>query len=83
MVIKLQKSNEVFMAKRIDDHSAWMGGMDSKTILPMGVKFKSESSAVGAGGLSQYEDTTEAIKKQQEMSIGKIKGHAMPAHVKE
>lgn len=69
--------------KRIDDHSFWGGKMDAKSILPMGVKHKQESSAMGAGSLSQYEDTTEAIKKQQEMGINKIKGHSMPAHVKE
>jgi len=34
-----------------------------------------ESSAMGAGHESEYEDTTEKIKAQQEMGVRKVKGH--------
>lgn len=63
------------MAKRIDDHSSWMGGKGKDMIMPMGAKTKSESSATGAGKLSEYEDTTDKIKASQEASISKIHGH--------
>lgn len=59
--------------RKIDDHSAWMGSRDKDTILPMGAKHKNESPATGAGEVSTYVDTTQAIKGQQETGIGKIK----------
>jgi len=59
--------------KRIDDHSSWIS-KDGK--FPMESKMKEESSADGAGGLSEYWDTTEKLKKQQEMGQAKIKSHA-------
>ncbi len=59
--------------KRIDDH-AFFGGSGSPRF-PTGNKLKSESSAEGSGGISQYEDTTEKIKSQQEMGIKKAKSH--------
>jgi len=43
----------------------------------MGAKVKNESSAVGAGAVMKYEDTTETIKSQQEMGIKKAKSHPM------
>jgi len=63
--------------KRIDDHSSWIGGKSKGSVFPEGVKTKNESSAVGAGHLGKYEDTTETIKSQQEMGIGKAKSHPM------
>ena len=40
-----------------------------------------ESSAEGSGKVSKYEDTTEAIKAQQNVGDAKIKGHAQkPGH---
>jgi len=59
--------------QRIDDHKAWMGSRDKDSILPMGTKRKLESPAVGAGEVSTYVDTTEAIKTQQQAGISKIK----------
>ncbi len=59
--------------RRIDDHSSWMGKGANGSVFPMGAKVKNESSAEGAGALMNYEDTTEAIKSQQEMGKGKIK----------
>jgi len=59
--------------RRIDDHSSWVGKGSSGTVFPMGVKLKSESSAEGAGELSKYEDTSEAIKSQQMASKAQIK----------
>lgn len=62
---------------RIDDHKFWGGGPSKDSVLAEGVKNKHESSAMGAGNLSRYEDTTEAIKSQQEKGIGKIHGHPL------
>lgn len=61
--------------RRIDDHSFWAGKKSKDSVFPMGVHTKDESSAEGAGKLSLYEDSTEAIKKQQEMAKSKAKSH--------
>jgi len=63
--------------QRIDDHSFWAGGKSKNSVLSEGVKHKGESSAEGAGSLMKYEDSTEAIKSQQNMGKAKIKGHPM------
>ncbi len=63
------------MGKRIDDHSFWAGSSTEESVLPMGVKSKMSSSAEGAGGLTDYRDTSEAIKEQQEMGISKAKSN--------
>lgn len=72
----------VYMSgRRIDDHSAWMGKGGKNTVMPEGVKYKSESSSEGFGALSHYEDTTETIKSQQEMNKKKVHGHPQkPGH---
>ncbi len=62
---------------RIDDHKFWAGGPANGSVFPMGAKTKNESSAEGAGAVSKYEDTTETIKSQQQMGIGKVKSHPM------
>lgn len=61
--------------QRIDDHSSWVGKGGKDGVFPMGCKVKHESSAEGAGRLSKYEDTTETIKAQQNMSKSKINSH--------
>ena len=61
--------------RKIDDHSSWMGKGSNGSVFPMGAKVKNESSAEGVGGLSHYEDTTEAVKSQQEMNKRKVSGH--------
>ena len=62
---------------RINDHAFWAGKPGKDTVFPDGPhKVKSESSAEGAGTLSKYEDTTEAIRAQQSAGDSKIKGHA-------
>ena len=61
--------------QRIDDHTSWMGKPGKDMVMPQGVKTKSESSAEGAGSLSRYEDTTEAIRASQKMSDSKIKAY--------
>lgn len=66
--------------RKIDDHSFWAGGKSKGSVFPEGVKIKEESSAEGAGTLSMYEDTTEMIKKQQEMGKGKAKSHSQREH---
>lgn len=62
--------------RRIDDHSFWAGGRSKGSVFPEGAKIKDAmSSAEGVGGLSHYEDTTEAIKSQQELSKKKALSH--------
>ena len=61
--------------RRIDDHSFWAGGKSKGSVFPEGAKTKDESSAEGFGSLSHYEDTTEAIKSQQEMNKKKVHSH--------
>jgi hypothetical protein len=63
--------------QRIDDHSSWVGGKSKGSVFPEGVKTKNESSAEGAGAVSKYEDTTEAIKSQQQQGISKAKAHPL------
>ena len=62
--------------RRIDDHASWIGAAGKDMVLPMGCKVKNESSAMGDGGLSKYEDTTEAIRAQQMENTAKMKAHA-------
>lgn len=62
--------------QRIDDHSFWAGSKGKSSVFPDGPhKTKDESSAEGVGHLSNYEDTTEAIKSQQMMGKSKVSGH--------
>lgn len=63
--------------QRVDDHSFWAGKGSNGSVFPMGAKVKNESSAEGAGSVSKYEDTTETIKSQQQMGIGKAKAYPM------
>ena len=63
--------------RRIDDHSFWAGGRSKGSVFPEGAKTKDESSAEGSGELMRYEDTTEAIKSQQERSVSQAKKHPM------
>lgn len=62
--------------RKIDDHSFWAGSKSKGSVFPEGVHHKMESSAEGAGALGKYEDTTEAIRSQQEMGIRKAKAHS-------
>jgi len=59
--------------QRIDDHAFWAGSKSKGSVFPMGAKTKEESSAEGAGSVGMYEDTTEAIKKQQDQGISQAK----------
>lgn len=65
--------------RKINDHSFWAGAKSKGSVFPEGVKVKQESSAGGSemSGSLDYPDTTEAIKKDQEMGISKIKSHKM------
>ncbi len=66
--------------RKISDHSFWAGGKGKSSVLPDGPhKIKNESSAEGFGGLSKYEDTTEAIKSQQMMNKSKVNSHPQKA----
>lgn len=62
-------------AMKINDRSSWIGGASKGSVFPEGVKLKAESSANGAGELSNYQDTTEAIKAKQMAGEAKIKSH--------
>lgn len=62
--------------RMIKDHSSWIGKGSDGMVMPAGAKMKHESSAGGAGELSKYEDTTEAIRSQQEQGQKKLKGHS-------
>lgn len=63
--------------QKISDHSFWAGGRSKGSVFPEGAKTKMESSAEGAGAEMDYEDTTEKIKSQQMMGVGKLKGRQM------
>jgi len=63
------------MARRIDDHSFWAGKGGSDSPLPKETKVKTYDRANSAGSLSPYEDTEEAIRKQQNMNVAKAKAH--------
>lgn len=63
--------------QKINDHSFWAGGRSKESVLPMNSKMKQYSSAEGAGALSKYEDTSEAIKMSQQESDKKIKARPM------
>ncbi len=63
--------------RRIDDHKAWMGSSPKGSPLPMESKMKEESSAEGAGGIMDYPDTTEDIKRDQVAGIGKMRGRPL------
>ena len=64
--------------RRIDDHSSPWGMKGKDSVFPDGPhKVKNESSASSAGEVTKYEDTTEAIKAQQNAGVSKIKGHPM------
>lgn len=68
-------SGQVSGGRSIDNHDFWAGGPSNGSVFPMGAKTKQEMSAGGAGEMTNYQDTTEAIKKSQEMAKSKIKGH--------
>jgi hypothetical protein len=62
--------------RRIDDHSTPFGGKEEGSQFPKGPhKVKGEISAEGAGHLgSDYPDTTEKIKRDQDEGIKKAEG---------
>lgn len=63
--------------QRIDDHSFWAGGRSKASIFPEGAKSKSISDEEGAGPIMRYEDTEEAIGKQQSDTSRGLKKHPM------
>lgn len=63
--------------QKINDHSFWAGKGSKESPFPMNSKMKQFTSAEGAGAENEYEDTTEAIKRQQEMGNSKIKSHPL------
>lgn len=67
--------------QRIDDHSFWAGGHSKASVFPEGAKSKHYSSDGHAGHESDYEDTSEKIKAQQQMAERKAEKHAQkPLH---
>jgi len=63
------------MPRKIDDHSFWAGGKSKGSVFPEGAKTKNESSAEGAAAVMDYEDTTDKIKRAQEMSKKQVHSH--------
>jgi len=63
--------------RMINDHSSWIGKGSKGKVYPDGAKMKQEHSAEGAGAIMDYPDTTEKIRRDQEMGEGKIKGRPM------
>lgn len=73
-----KRSRSLIMAgQRINDHSSWAGSSSATNVFPEGVKQKTYSSAEGAGEKNPYEDTSEAIKSQQQAGIAKAKSNGM------
>jgi hypothetical protein len=66
------------MPRHVEDHSFWAGSKSKDSVFPKGVHIKDESEASSAGHLSKYEDTTQAIKAQQNEGAKKIHSHANP-----
>lgn len=60
------------MVRRVDDHSFWAGKAPKGCVFPEGAKRKEFSSAEGAGELRGYEQSSEEIKKFQEMQDRKV-----------
>jgi hypothetical protein len=64
--------------RRIDDHSFWAGSKGKNSVFPDGPhKTKEESSAMSGGSEMNYEDSTEQIKKMQNMNVAKAKSQQM------
>ena len=63
--------------QRIEDHSFWGGAKPKGSVFPVGSKMKEEKDDGHDGNISTYEDTSEAIERQQEMNKKKAKGHDM------
>jgi hypothetical protein len=67
--------------QRIDDHSFWAGKGSVNSVLPEETKCKQYNSAASAGSEMDYEDTTEKIEAQQDLSTKKVKAHPQkPLH---
>lgn len=64
-------------SRKIDDHSFFAGGKSKDSVFPKGVHTKHESSAGGAGELSHCVESSEDIKKVQEMNKSKANSHKM------
>lgn len=71
------KKGAIMSGQKINDHKFFAGGMTKDSVLPKGVHVKNYTSVEGAGEVSKYEDTDEAIKMGQEAGVKKIKGHPM------
>lgn len=61
--------------RKINDHSFWAGSKSKESPMPMNSKMMQESEASNFGALHHYEDTTEAIKAQQNLNVKKVHGH--------
>jgi hypothetical protein len=59
--------------QRIDDHASF-AGKGGKYPLPVGNKMKEYRSAEGAGKESDFDDTSEAIHRDQQAGASKLRG---------
>ncbi len=64
--------------QKINDHSFWAGGPGKDSVLPDGPhKTKAQMSAEGAAEVSRYEDTSEAVKSQQDSAKSQAKSRPL------
>lgn len=63
--------------RRIDDHANWTGKAPSGQVFADGSKMKEERSADGEGGIMDYPDTTEDIRRDQMAGDAKIRSKPM------
>lgn len=61
--------------QKIDDHSSWVGKGSGGVVFPSGAKHKAQSSQEGAGGVMEYPDSAEAIKRDQGAGVAKMQSH--------
>ena len=63
--------------QRIDDRSFWAGKGSKDSVFPMGCKMRSIGDVEGAGDVSRYEDTENAIESLQKRNVSKAESHDM------
>lgn len=64
------------MGRMISDRKADIGSGRKGSVFPGEVSVKEMSSPRGAGSMTDYPDTEQHVKRDQEAGISKIKGNA-------
>lgn len=65
--------------KEAKRYPGWMGSPKSGGFLPMGCKDKKEAGMEGAGQVSNYPDTFEAVQSVQKREVAKLKANKLAA----